>query len=82
MKSRETAAAFAEASLCIDEDARRLRDVAQLMDSASVRINLAMCQREDMCKLFEEARLALLTAGEKKGADPILRLVVNNTIKG
>jgi hypothetical protein len=50
------------------------------MDTASVRINLAMCQREDMSKFLEEARVAL--AGEKKRANPILRLVVDNTSKG
>jgi hypothetical protein len=51
------------------------------MDNASTRINLAMCQREDMSTLFEEARMALSTGEQKKGADPILRLVVDNTTK-
>jgi hypothetical protein len=80
-KSRETAAAFAQACLCIDEDAKRFRSIAELMDNASTRISLAMCQRQDMFKLFEEARVALSTEDGKKDRAPLLRLVVDNTTK-
>jgi hypothetical protein len=79
MKQRDTAAAFAEVCLCIDEDVKRLRGVAQLMENASLRIHLAMCQREDMFKLLEDARVALASQTENQGGDPILRLVVDNT---
>jgi len=64
-----------------EEDAKRLRNVAQLMDNASTRINLAMCQREDMSTLFEEARMALSTGEQEKAADPILLRVVDKTTK-
>jgi hypothetical protein len=53
---REVALEFARAQDEISDYATRLRSFADMMDSASLRIGLALCSREDMLVLMEEAK--------------------------
>jgi hypothetical protein len=52
---RDAAAAFAVAQLSIKEYAARLREFADMMDSAQTRISVALCIRPDMEALLAEA---------------------------
>ncbi len=45
-----------KANLEISDYSTRLRSFADMMESASVRIGLALCTREDMDALMEEAK--------------------------
>ncbi|HEX3915525.1 MAG TPA: S24 family peptidase [Steroidobacteraceae bacterium] len=52
---RETALAFTVAEISITEYASHLREFADMMKSASARIGIALCSREDMRELYAEA---------------------------
>jgi hypothetical protein len=77
-KSRGDALTFAETSLCIDEYAKHLRSLADLMDTASLRLQLSLCNRADMSELFKEAQTLNSSTAVSKNAS-FLRLVVDNT---
>lgn len=53
---REVALEFMRAKFEISEYATQLRSFADMMDSASLRIGIALCSREDMSVLMEEAK--------------------------
>jgi hypothetical protein len=55
-RDRETALEFVRVQDGISDYAKRLRSFADIMDSASVRIGIALCSREDMQTLMEEAK--------------------------
>ncbi len=52
---REAAIALASAAALIKSSARKYRGLADLMDTAEVRIQIALCQREDMDAVLAEA---------------------------
>lgn len=53
---RDLALEYMRARGAIDGYATRLRSFADMMESASVRIGIALCSREDMPELMEEAK--------------------------
>jgi hypothetical protein len=53
---RDLALEYMRAQTAIGEYATRLRNFADMMESASLRIGLALCSREDMPVLMEEAK--------------------------
>ena len=55
-EDRETAIAFADIAQCASAYSHRLREVADLVDRAATRINVALCTREDMDAIVAEAR--------------------------
>jgi hypothetical protein len=52
---RETAVAMARAAICISDYASNMREFADMMESASTRIKVALCVRPDMQALLKEA---------------------------
>jgi hypothetical protein len=40
----------------IEDYAKRLRSLAEMMDSAAMRLSIALCAREDMESVLEEAK--------------------------
>ena len=55
-EDRETAIAFADIAQCASAYSNRLRDVADLVDRAVTRINVALCTRGDMDSVVADAR--------------------------
>ena len=53
---RDLALEYMRARTAISSYATRLRSFADMMESASVRIGIALCSREDMPALMEEAK--------------------------
>jgi hypothetical protein len=56
VKSREMAVSAAHMSDQFENYATRLRSLADMMTSASMRVQLALCTREDMKSIVEEAK--------------------------
>jgi hypothetical protein len=54
--SREMAVSTAHAADRVEDYANRLRSLADMMRSASMRLNIALCAREDMESVLEEAK--------------------------
>jgi hypothetical protein len=52
---REGALAMACVSTAAMDYSKRLREFADMMESASIRIRVALCSREDMVSVLEEA---------------------------
>jgi len=55
-KDRETAILLATSGECGVLAAKRLRALAELMDSAACRVSVALCIREDMTDITQEAK--------------------------
>jgi hypothetical protein len=77
-KSRADALAFAELSLGIEQFEKHLRNLADLMATATCRVQLSLCSRADMSELFKEARANDSSESITKN-ESFLRLVVDNT---
>jgi hypothetical protein len=77
-KSRANALAFAELSLGIEQFEKHLRNLADLMATASCRVQLSLCDRADMSELFKEAQANDSSKPITKNQS-LLRLVVDNT---
>ena len=56
VKDRDTALAFAEIAVRLDESIGRYKALADLLGTAQTRINLAFCGREDMQAVMAEAK--------------------------
>lgn len=54
-KDRKNTVAFADLAAGVSQYAKRLRAIAELVDSAVIRINLSLCTRQDMESVLEEA---------------------------
>src|SRR5260221_9505054 len=55
-EDRATALAFAEAAACIKSSAEKYKYLADVMATAEIRIQMALCQRADMTRLLAEVR--------------------------
>jgi hypothetical protein len=55
-KNDELAPSVAQLVVAAESYARRLRDLADLMDTAHTRLSMALCERTDMSKLLKTAR--------------------------
>lgn len=58
-KDRDLAVAFADVAVCLDESISAYKGLADLLVTAQTRINLALCGREDMQAVMEEAKADL-----------------------
>lgn len=56
MRDRETAVAFADAIRVIESYERRLKAMAELMHTASIRLGIAMSARRDMQQIMRAAQ--------------------------
>ena len=56
VKDRDLALAFAQVAVCLDESINAYKGLADLLLTAQTRINLCLCNREDMKAVMAEAK--------------------------
>jgi len=81
---REDAPAFAVFKPSIDDYASRLREFADMMQTASVPVGIAICSRDDMLALVAEAKIEAEDSGQEAthGVDPAHRQLTDRLRAG